>query len=99
MPSFTFQGGCVCGHVRYQMTSNPLIVHGSHCRLCQRQTGTAFAQNALIESGHVELLQGDVEDDRAGIGQRFKSKYLPLPKVPHRSLEKLSDHTGRRQKY
>lgn len=75
MPSSTFQGSCAYGDVRYQMTSNPLIVHGCHCRLCQRQTGTAFAQNALIESSHVELLQGDVEEtvleSASGSGQNI----------------------------
>ncbi len=53
-------GGCACGYVRYRMTSDPLIVHGCHCSLCQRQSGSAFAVNALIEADRVELLEGDV---------------------------------------
>ncbi len=62
MTGNTFEGGCACGHVRYKMTSEPLIVHGCHCRVCQRQTGTSFAQNALIEANRVKLLQGEVEE-------------------------------------
>ena len=62
MTQNTFDGGCSCGHVRYRMTSTPLIVHGCHCRMCQRQTGTSFAQNALIEANRVELLQGEIEE-------------------------------------
>lgn len=54
------EGGCTCGHVRYRMTSEPLIVHGCHCTWCQRQSGAAFAVNALIEADRVELLEGDV---------------------------------------
>ncbi len=57
-----FDGGCTCGHVRYRMSSGPLIVHGCHCTWCQRQSGTAFATNAIIESDRVSLLQGDVEE-------------------------------------
>ena len=57
-----YEGGCTCGHVRYRMTSAPLVVHGCHCTWCQRQTGSAFAVNALIEADRVELLQGDVVD-------------------------------------
>ena len=56
------EGGCTCGHVRYQVNSEPLIVHCCHCRWCQRQTGTAFALNALIEADRVELLSGEVEE-------------------------------------
>jgi hypothetical protein len=56
-----FDGGCTCGHVRYRMSSRPMFVHCCHCRWCQRQTGTAFALNALIEADRVQLLEGDVE--------------------------------------
>jgi hypothetical protein len=43
------------------MTTKLLFVHCCHCRWCQRETGSSFALNALIESEHVELLQGEVE--------------------------------------
>lgn len=56
------EGGCACGHVRYRMHSNPMIVHCCHCSWCQRQTGSAFAVNALIEADRVEILKGDVVD-------------------------------------
>lgn len=55
------EGGCSCGHVRYQVTSDPLIVHCCHCSYCQTQTGSAFVINALIEAERVELLSGEVE--------------------------------------
>ncbi len=55
------EGGCTCRHVRYRLLVNPLIVHCCHCRWCQRETGTAFALNAVIETSAVELLNGDVE--------------------------------------
>jgi hypothetical protein len=56
------EGGCSCGYVRYGMNSQPMVVHCCHCSWCQRQTGSAFAVNALIESGRVELLQGEVAE-------------------------------------
>ena len=55
-------GGCACGYVRYRMKSQPLIVHCCHCSWCQRQNGSAFAVNALIEADRVQLFQGDVVD-------------------------------------
>ncbi|MCT2400957.1 GFA family protein [Novosphingobium mangrovi (ex Huang et al. 2023)] len=50
------QGGCACGKVRYRLLADPVVVHCCHCRSCQRETGSAFALNALIETVHVELL-------------------------------------------
>jgi hypothetical protein len=44
------EGGCACGAVRYTSKSAPLFVHCCHCRDCQRQTGSAFVLNALIET-------------------------------------------------
>lgn len=50
------KGGCVCGQVRYELTDTPMIVHACHCTWCQRETGSAFAVNALIEMSRVTLL-------------------------------------------
>ncbi len=52
------EGGCACGAVRYRVTSAPLFTHCCHCRDCQRQTGSAFVLNLLIEADRVELLAG-----------------------------------------
>jgi hypothetical protein len=52
-------GGCACGTVRYRLTSEPLFVHCCHCLNCQRQTGSAFVINALIEASNVELISGE----------------------------------------
>jgi len=52
-------GGCSCGAVRYRLRSEPLFVHCCHCLNCQRQTGSAFAINVLIEAGSVEIVAGD----------------------------------------
>ena len=53
------EGGCACGEVRYRLTSEPLFVHCCHCLNCQRQTGSAFVINVLIETDRVELLSGE----------------------------------------
>jgi hypothetical protein len=53
------EGGCACGEVRYRLTAEPLFVHCCHCLNCQRQTGSAFVVNILIEADRVELLSGD----------------------------------------
>lgn len=71
----TVEGGCTCGAVRYRMTSKPMFVHCCHCRSCQRETGTAFALNAMIEADRVTLLQGEPETvdtpTKSGMGQKI----------------------------
>jgi hypothetical protein len=61
--------------VRYRLTATPLIVHCCHCRWCQRESGAAFALNALIETDRVQLLNGQVElvatPSASGKGQRI----------------------------
>jgi hypothetical protein len=58
---FSAEGGCTCRAVRYRLQARPLIVHCCHCRWCQRETGTAFALNALIESDRLVVLSGHPE--------------------------------------
>ena len=55
------QGGCDCGKVRYRLLDMPYVVHCCHCRWCQRESGSAFALNAVIEADRVELL-GDAPE-------------------------------------
>jgi hypothetical protein len=55
------EGGCTCREVRYRLSGMPLIVHACHCRWCQRETGTAFALNALYEADRVTHLAAEPE--------------------------------------
>jgi hypothetical protein len=55
----SLEGGCACGAVRYRLNSAPMFVHCCHCLDCQRQTGSAFVLNALIETDRITLLSGE----------------------------------------
>ncbi|HVA55191.1 MAG TPA: GFA family protein [Gammaproteobacteria bacterium] len=70
-----FDGGCTCRAVRFRMTGMPLFVHCCHCRWCQRETGSAFALNAMIETERVVLLHGMLEiintPSNSGMGQKI----------------------------
>ena len=69
------EGGCACGAVRYRMTGAPMFVNCCHCRWCQRESGAAFALNAMIEADRVVLLKGAPEmvmtPSASGQGQNF----------------------------
>ena len=70
-----YEGGCACRAVRYRLNSKPLFVHCCHCSWCQRETGSAFVLNAMIETDRTEVLQGEVEvidtPSNSGKGQRI----------------------------
>ena len=70
-----FDGGCTCRTIRYRLTSRPMFIHCCHCTWCQRETGTAFALNAMIEADRVELLAGEPEavntPSNSGKGQKI----------------------------
>jgi hypothetical protein len=36
-------GGCLCGKIRYQLTSEPVFPHFCSCHMCQRWSGSAVA--------------------------------------------------------
>jgi hypothetical protein len=55
------EGGCACGALRYRLASEPMFVHCCHCLNCQRQTGSAFVVNLLIETDGVEVLAGTAQ--------------------------------------
>ena len=72
---YPIDGGCDCKAVRYRLESAPLFVNCCHCRWCQRESGSAFALNAMIESDRVTSLAGAPElvdtPSQSGAGQQI----------------------------
>jgi hypothetical protein len=73
------EGGCACGEVRYRLTTEPLFVHCCHCLNCQRQTGSAFVINVLIEADCVELLAGEPQPIHVPRGSSSKQRIWRCP--------------------
>ena len=78
MPSadvYPLEGGCDCRQTRYRLEAPPLFVHCCHCRWCQRESGSAFALNAMIETDRMTPLGAEPEwvdtPSESGKGQRF----------------------------
>lgn len=53
------EGACPCNKIRYCLERPPLIVHCCHCRSCQKESGSAFAVNVVVESKYVKLLSSE----------------------------------------
>ena len=86
-------GGCACGALRYRLASGPMFIHCCHCLNCQRQTGSAFVINLLIEAERVEVLKGtaepiDVPRDDGSVQRIFR--------CPHCQVAIFSEY-GRRE--
>ena len=86
MLSFTdypLDGGCDCRAVRYRLTGPPLFVHCCHCRWCQRESGAAFALNAMIEADRVVHLaaESDIVDTPSASGKGQKIARCPKCRI------------------
>ena len=88
----TAEGGCACGRVRYRLTSAPMFVHCCHCRDCQRQCGSAFVLNALIETSRIALLVGAPE--AAGVPTESGRPHI-IHRCPDCRVALWSDYGGR----
>jgi len=53
-------GGCSCGDVRYHISQEPIFTQACHCRLCQKQTASAFVVRTMIESSNFHLDSGEL---------------------------------------
>lgn len=88
---YPLEGGCTCRAVRYRMETAPLFVHCCHCRWCQRESGAAFALNAMIETDRVSVLQGEPEvvltPSESGRGQK-------IVRCPHCRVALWSHYAG-----
>lgn len=52
-------GGCLCGAVRYRVTSPPLRVTYCHCRFCQRATGSAYLVEPVFDKAAFSVTRGE----------------------------------------
>ena len=89
--SYPLAGGCDCRFVRYQLLCAPLFVHCCHCRWCQRESGAAFALNAMIEADQLRLVSGEVvlvdTPSASGKGQL-------IARCPHCQIALWSHYAG-----
>jgi hypothetical protein len=57
--SYSVQGGCLCGKVRFELTEPPISAGYCHCTRCQRRTGTAYGVSARIDPSAIRWLSGE----------------------------------------
>ena len=52
-------GRCLCGRVRYESKGEPLFSLLSHCRDCQRQSGSAFIAAMRVPAAGFRITKGE----------------------------------------
>lgn len=50
-----YSGGCQCGEVKYEISSDPLLTYACHCSVCQTQSGSAFGLAAVFQKDDLVL--------------------------------------------
>jgi len=88
-------GHCACERVRVRLASAPLFVHCCHCTYCQRESGSAFVLNALIERDRLTV-DGPTHEvtvpSDSGQGQRIvRCTECQTPVYSHYAYGKLRD--------
>lgn len=60
-PSTLYQGGCLCGQIRYAISQfEPKMAH-CHCSMCRKFHGAAFASLGSVQRENFRWLQGETE--------------------------------------
>ena len=59
MPN-SFTGGCVCGAIRYECTSRPIVMLNCHCRDCQQVSGGPFTPVVYVPAKAFRITQGSL---------------------------------------
>lgn len=74
------EGGCLCGSLRYETTSDPVRVTICHCRFCQRATGGAYMVEPIFRSEDLRVTTGTptvFDATSAGSGKQVHIHFCP----------------------
>ncbi|WP_029010991.1 GFA family protein [Azospirillum halopraeferens] len=56
----TYAGGCACGAIRYETTSEPIFENHCQCRECQKRSGTGHSSYLTFPNRADMVICGDV---------------------------------------
>ena len=71
-------GGCLCGKVRYTISSDPVLCAVCHCRDCQRFTGSAFVSAMRVPLDAIKV-EGELKtvETIGGSGTAIRRHFCP----------------------
>ena len=76
--STSLTGGCMCGAVRYECASEPLMAGNCHCLDCQRATGTAYASEFFAPRSTVKITgEAKYYESKGDSGNSIRRGFCP----------------------
>lgn len=54
-----WDGGCMCGGVRFRVTESPLLTMACHCTGCQKLTASAYSLSIVVPSSGFTVMRGE----------------------------------------
>ena len=54
-----YQGGCLCGAVRFQINGAIRNIIYCHCSQCRKAQGSAFATNGIVQASEFSIVSGE----------------------------------------
>ena len=61
METSVYQGGCLCGAVRFTIAGGIRNIIYCHCSECRKAQGSAFAANGIVAADKFSLVRGEGE--------------------------------------
>ena len=83
-------GGCLCGKVRYQVTTPPKSISVCHCRNCRKQSGSHRSLNWLVPKEAL-VIEGELStfNDTGDSGKPVLRQFCGNCGSPIRTLAEL----------
>ena len=79
----TLTGGCLCGAVRYQCSSEPKVVGHCHCVDCRKSSGSGHCTHAAVAADGFRLTGAvTVYDHPADSGNMVSRSFCPACGAP-----------------
>ena len=54
-----YQGGCLCGAVRYEIDGGIRNIIYCHCSVCRKAQGSAYATNGIVDENDFRFIAGE----------------------------------------
>lgn len=74
----SMSGQCLCGAVKYECSTDPVIAGNCHCRDCQKSSGSAYAPTFFVPEQSISI-QGQVKyyESAGGSGGKVSRGFCP----------------------
>ncbi len=72
-----FEGGCLCGAIRYEVSGKPVNMWNCHCDDCRHTSGASYATNVFVKIADLTITKGETNtfDHQADSGNTMTKHF------------------------